>query len=98
MGLSVLWFWVVVLLMAALLAAGIGGGIAGGMKVKKNKEHDQKHGNEQSNSDKSNITSPCQDNPYINNTIVSVAQVMLKSANSESFVIELLIGTSVSTS
>ncbi|KAB8288508.1 hypothetical protein EYC80_010173 [Monilinia laxa] len=72
MGLSVLWFWVVVLLMVALIAAGIGGGIAGGMNVKKNKEHDQKHGDGRSNADKTNITSPCQDNPYINNTIVSV--------------------------
>ncbi|TGO46183.1 hypothetical protein BCON_0339g00010 [Botryotinia convoluta] len=68
LGVSVMWFWVLMVVIVALLAAGIGGGIASGMK-EKNKNNHSKH----NHTDSSNVTSPCQiDSRANNNTILLV--------------------------
>ncbi|KAJ8067566.1 hypothetical protein OCU04_004906 [Sclerotinia nivalis] len=69
LGVRVLWFWVLVMVLAALLAAGIGGGIAGGMKSR-DKNSNLKQNQTQSTPTLTNVTSPCQTDPYSNNTIV----------------------------
>lgn len=93
LGVSVLWFWVILVVLVCLLAAGIGGGIAGGMKNKNknnNNNHESKwadftsrtqpqltcgsrHNHTQTTSGLSNVTWPCQTDPYSNNTIVDAA-------------------------
>ncbi|KAI9647900.1 hypothetical protein NHQ30_004289 [Ciborinia camelliae] len=70
LGLSVLWFWVLMVVMVVLVAAGIGAGIAGGIKGKHGKDKDKGSNSTQSSSGLTNTTWPCQTDPYSNNTIV----------------------------
>ncbi|TGO23672.1 hypothetical protein BPAE_0124g00030 [Botrytis paeoniae] len=68
LGVSVMWFWVLMVVIGALLAAGIGGGIASGMKDE-NKNNHSKHNHTES----SNVTSPCRiDSGANNNSILLV--------------------------
>ncbi|KAF7920543.1 uncharacterized protein EAE97_011436 [Botrytis byssoidea] len=68
LGVSVMWFWVLMVVITAFLAAGIGGGIASGMKDK-NKNNHSKH----NHTDSLNVTSPCQiDSGANNNSILRV--------------------------
>ncbi|KAF7880264.1 uncharacterized protein EAF01_012025 [Botrytis porri] len=68
LGLSVMWFWVFMVVIVAILAAGIGNKIASGMKEKSKNNH-SKH----SHTESSNITSPCQiDSGANSNSILPV--------------------------
>ncbi|KAF7898078.1 hypothetical protein EAF00_004524 [Botryotinia globosa] len=68
LGVSVMWFWVLMLVIATLLAAGIGGGIASGMKDQNKNNHSR-----QELFENLNVTSPCQiDSGANNNSILRV--------------------------
>ncbi|KAM0130814.1 hypothetical protein ACHAO1_007678 [Botrytis cinerea] len=68
LGVSVMWFWVLILAIVTLLAAEIGGGIAGGMKNNNNNNH-LKH----SHTESSEVKSPCQVDSGANNNSILVA-------------------------
>ncbi|ESZ94058.1 hypothetical protein SBOR_5534 [Sclerotinia borealis F-4128] len=58
------------MVLVALVTGGIGGGIAEETKGEKDKGSDSKHSTSQSSPGLTNTTSPCQSDPYTNDTIV----------------------------